>query len=144
MTYEPCGISIVRCKWCRPRSVGCWSAAVRYYNVIWSASTAHRWTIAILLPEPIITVVSHHTVQFNKRSVNALWISGIRTHVQPNSNPTAQLANYHTTLDSFNAAQVLVSAVTDVSNSVVGHWLSVLVEINKYEHSGGCERERAM
>jgi len=80
-------------------------------------------------------------VQFNKRSVNALRISRIRTHVQLNSNPTAQLANYHTTLDSFNVAQVQISVVTDVSNSVIGHWLSVFVEINKYEHGGGCERE---
>ena len=76
-------------------------------------------------------------MQFNKRSVNALRISGIRTHVQPNSNPTAQLANYHTTLDSFNVAEVLVSAVAGVSNSVVGHWLSVFVDINKYGYSGG-------
>jgi hypothetical protein len=96
----------------------------------------------MLLPEPIITVVSHHTVQFNKRSANALRISGIRTHVQLNSNHTAQLANYGTTLNSFNVAQVQISAVTDVSNSVTGHWLSVFVEINKYEHGGGCERER--
>jgi hypothetical protein len=142
MQYDPCGLSIVRCKWYRPRSVGRWNAAARYYNVIRSASTGHRWTIEILLPEPIITVVSHHTEQFNERSVNALRISRIRTQVQPNSNPTAQLANYHTTLGSFNVAQVQVSAVTDVSNSVVGQWLSVFEEINVYEHNGGYERGR--
>ena len=79
-----------------------------------------RWTIVILLPQPIIAVVSHHTIEFNKWPVNAVGSPGL----EGLTNRMEVQCSISKLQDSFNIVEVYMD-VSDSVPALLGNMLSL-------------------